>query len=69
MSFRWLPALLWLSAGLLLLTALVDFSPCVARGDGRSGGRLCPARALLHAAALRPIQRPARAAHSNSQSS
>jgi two-component system phosphate regulon sensor histidine kinase PhoR len=27
MSFRWLPALLWLSAGLLLLTALVDFSP------------------------------------------
>lgn len=26
MSFRWLPALLWLSAGLLLLTALVDFS-------------------------------------------
>jgi Flp pilus assembly protein TadB len=27
MSFRWLPALLWLSAGLLLLTALVDLSP------------------------------------------
>ncbi|BCW95969.1 MAG: hypothetical protein KatS3mg018_1451 [Fimbriimonadales bacterium] len=27
MNFRWLPALLWLSAGLLLLTALVDFSP------------------------------------------
>jgi PAS domain-containing protein len=27
MSFRWLPALLWLCAGLLLLTALVDLSP------------------------------------------
>ena len=27
MSFRWLPALLWLSAGLLLITVLVDLPP------------------------------------------